>query len=405
MQDLIGIFLIIAVTTVPFEVEAVLTNIMYGAMIIVGALVLRDHVFAAVAARAQGSRELLMLTGMAVLTGFVFLSEFLDISIVVGAFAAGMAVSKYPHKIEMLDIMGPLKDFFSVIFFVVLGALVTVPDVMTLVIAACLIGITSIIKPALTTLLLSRKGYDNRTAFITSMGIDHVSEFALIVAIQAFIAGSIAPAVFQGIILAAVGTMTLSADPSRHAYERYARLEHHHIFQTNHDKLEEQTHITQKLDDHIILVGYGVQGKLIAEALQELGEIFVVVDNDPEEITEANTHEENTLFGNVLDDRTWERARADSAKLVISTIPHRDASAVILDVDTDADIILRATRFDEAQELLDDGALYVNVPDLMAADQLTAILQTVLTSEEYAAELRRRNLMELRDYFYSSDEA
>lgn len=406
MQDLIGIFLIIAVTTRPLELHPVLVNILYGAMIIVGALIIRSHVFSRIADRAKGSRELFMLLGMAVLTGFVFLTEYLGLSVIVGAFAAGIAVSEYPHRVEMMDIMGPLKDFFAAIFFVVLGVLVTVtvPTVTTLIIAVSLIGITTFVKPALTTILLARKGYDNRTAFLTSMGIDHVSEFALIVAIQAFVAGAMAPSVFQSIIIAAVVTMVVSAYTSRHAEELYQRLRRYNFLNTNREKLERQTHITQKLEDHIILVGYGVQGKLIADKLADLGEVFVVVDNDPEEITEANRHEENTLFGNVLDDHTWERSYADSARLIISTIPHIEASEAILDVDTDADIILRANTFNEAQYLLNDGASYVDVPDLMAADQLTAILRTVLTNRDHLEGLRERNLKELRDYFYSSDE-
>lgn len=404
IQDLIGVFAILVVTTETFTLPAILTNTMYGIGFIAAAITIRETIAHRIFAAVEQSRELVMLIGLTCLAGFVVAAEYAGMSIMVGAFAAGMAIARYPLKMEVLESMEPLKDFFAAVFFVVLGALITAPGTMTVVAAASLIAVTVLIKPAIVTLLVVESGYDSRTAFLSSMGLDHVSEFALIIAIQAYIAGTIQPVVFQAIILAAVITMLLSSYTSRYAEPIYSVLERHNLIHTNYDKLQQHTHIRDELDDHIVLAGYGVQGKLIAEDLRREDETFVVIDNDPEAVITAGNAEENVVFGNVRDSRTWKQSQAADAKLIISTIPHTAVSHAILDRETDADVILRAADFDTAEDLLDAGATYVAVPDLMAADQLRAVIRGALTSEEYREELRKRNLLELRSYFYSDEQ-
>jgi len=67
-------------------------------------------------------------------------------------------------------------------------------------------------------------GYDKRTSYLTGFSIDQVSEFALIIAIQAWITGTIDPVVFHSIILAAVFSMVISSYTSRHEEELYNLL-------------------------------------------------------------------------------------------------------------------------------------------------------------------------------------
>ncbi len=404
IQDIIAIFMIIAITSSPFTLNTVTNNLVYGAGFITAALVIRQHIAPRLAARTDGSRELMMLTGMTMLAGFLYVAEFLGLSVLVGAFAAGMSLAKFPYNLELLDSMDSLKDFFSAIFFVVIGALVTVPDIDTLIIAGSLVLVTTVFKPVLTAFLLVKQGYDTRTAYLTSMGLDHISEFALFVAIQAFVLDSmvIATAVFEGIILAATATMIFSSYTTRYSEPIYQHLVNRGWIQTNYDKLNQRSYIANDLSDHIILAGYGVQGKLIAEELRRQDKEFVVVDNDPEQITEAARHEDHYVFGNVMSDFPWQKAKAEHAQLIISTIPEIRASEEILGLDTDADIILRADNLSEANRLLGKGALYVDVPDITAADQLVEHVRGVLGDETYADQLRERNLEEIRSYFFSS---
>ncbi|MFB6292130.1 MAG: cation:proton antiporter [Candidatus Nanohaloarchaea archaeon] len=398
IQDILAIMAILVVSSPVLELGIVATNMAYGMAMIVAALVIRRTVFPFVAEQAKASEEMTMLTGLSLLLVFIGFAEFLDISIVVGSFAAGLAAAKFPHNLEMLETFSSLKDFFSAIFFVSLGALLSYPKFETMVLAAVLIAATAAVKPAVTVISLLVNGYDRRTSYLAGLTLDQVSEFALIIAIQAFIAGTIRPEVFNAIILSATFTMISSAYVSRHEEKIYDLISSYSRVETNDRQIAERTSVPEDLVEHVILVGYDTQGKRMAQGLKDENADFLIVENNPERITEARQNHDNYVFGDVMDSKTWRRANYQEAALIISTIPQKKISEKILGLDTEADIVLRSEDTGDAADLLESGALYVEVPDIVASEQLIDHLSAVLQDTNYREELRRRNLLEVRKY-------
>lgn len=401
-QDLVAIAATIALTTSPFTIEAVLQNWGIGLLLIIIALAFRSLLFDDIIRLTRGSRELIVLTGLSVLLSFLAVVTVIETPvIVVGSFAAGLAVAKFPENLEMIDTMGSLKDFFAAIFFVTLGALATIPSMTAVIITLCLIGVTTVIKPVITAFILSIRGYDLRTAYLTGLNLDQISEFSLIIGIQAFLINSINPAVFQALILSAIVTMTLTAYTSRYAEPIYDYLSDRHLIKTPDSQLMEKTEIPEALKDHTILLGFDVQGKNIAEQLTDLGEPFIIVDNNPEHISEAMEHHPYYVFGDIMADETWNKLHLDHAKLIISTIPQENASRTILKQADDQDVILRSYRQSTARDLLTDGALYVNVSRYLAGKRLTEQLDKILDNPEYRETLRKQSIKDLNDYLDS----
>ncbi|MBC5792424.1 MAG: cation:proton antiporter [Nanohaloarchaea archaeon] len=396
-QDLVAVIAITIILS-GFTVESIGLNLSYLCVTILGALIIRQILMDKVARLAEGSRELITLFSLSVLILFISTSQYINSSLVVGSFAAGLAVSKFPHNMEILDTMGSMKDFFSSIFFVTLGALIAVPTFETLILTAVLTSTTLLLKPVMTGVALLINGYDRRTAYLTGLSLDQTSEFALIIAIQAHIAGTIDPAIFQSIILSATLTMIVSSYTSRYEEELYNYVSNLQLVEVNSRKINEKTSLPEKLEDHVILLGFDTQGREIAEALRQEDQSFVLIENDPEKIEEFSKKHDNYIFGDVMDEETWKKASSRSAKMVISTIPFRRISKKILDLETDADKILRAQSTLEARELLEDGALYVNVPDILSSEELVEHVNGVIEDRHYREELRRRNLLEIRRY-------
>jgi CPA2 family monovalent cation:H+ antiporter-2 len=403
VQDLFAVLAVLVVSSASLTFSAVSAQILQGAGLMLLALLIRQFVFPFLAEETGGSTELMMLVGLASLTGFLGLTELTGVSLVVGAFAAGLSVANFPHNLEMLETMGSLKDFFSVLFFASLGALLSVPGVEALVIAVALTLSTIFLKPAITVVSLLINGYDRRTSYLAALTLDQVSEFSLIVAIQAFIAGTIAPELFNAIIMTATATMIYSAYTSRHEEKIYDLISRYSTIETTEAKLDEWTDVNEGIDDHVILAGYDTQGKSIAEDLKEEDEEFVVVENDPEKIIEARQNEDNYVFGDVMDDSTWKRAFEDRARLIVSTVPQRKISLAVLDRENPEDKVLRAEDVKEAAELLDKGALYVEVPDIIASEQLVDHFKGMMENPDYREELRRKNLLELRRYIQQEE--
>lgn len=401
VQDLIAIGAVLVLSIPKLTPSAVATSLLDGTLLIAAALVVRSTVFPEIADRVGDSTELTMFTGIAVLAGFIGAASIMDISIVVGSFAAGMAVAHFPYNMELLENMGSLKDFFSAIFFVSLGALATLPSIESLFITLFLVLVTSVLKPGITVLSLLASGYDRRTSYLTALSLDQVSEFGLIIAIQAFIAGTIHPEVFNAVVLAAAFTMITSSYTSRHEELIYRTVSRYSRVDTSRKKIEEWTNVGD-LDGHVILIGYDPQGKEIADALEEESQEFVVVENDPEKVIEARKNEENYVFGDVMDEETWRKARVEKARLIVSTVPSYKVSKKVLQ-QKEADKILRAKDIPEAEELLHEGALYVEVPDIVAAEELIDHIRGVTENLNYREELRRRNLLEIRKYLQSEE--
>ncbi|MFB6193067.1 MAG: cation:proton antiporter [Candidatus Nanohaloarchaea archaeon] len=396
-QDVIAVLVLIALGSVDTLLVNVPENIFLGLTLMLGALVFRENVFDRLTRLAEGSREIIMLFSITVLTSFVGLAHYFNISIAVGSFAAGFAVSKYPYNIEILDTTGSLKDFFSAVFFVSLGALVTFPTSKVLLTSAILLALTAVFKPYTVITSLILQGQNKRTAYLTGLSIDQISELTLVIAIQTYLAGVMNEVLFQSIIITATASMMISSYTHRHEDQIYRFMSRYDILPEAERNID--TNIKDKLFDHVILVGYDAQGKRLAEELKEENQKFVVIENDPEKVSDLQEKNENYIYSDIMDDGTWEKARLNQARLIISTVPVKSASEKIIGLETDTDRILRSETIEEADELLEhENVKYVNIPDITSSELLSDHIKGIIEDPEYREDLRRRNMLELRRY-------
>lgn len=402
IQDLIAITAVIALNSMYSSSNTILIHVALGIGLLVSAGLIRRYLFGKIAETIDQERELMVLTSLGFLTGFIAVAQILGLSTVVGAFAAGVAISKFPYNIEVIDTMEPLKDFFSVLFFVSIGALVVFPSLEVIVIALALLFFSQVVKPAVAITLLISQGYDKRTAHLTGFNIDQISEFSLVIAIQAFIGGLLGQDAFQAIVLAASASFMISSYTSRHGEKIHQKLKSFEPFRPSNRKVREKTS-TEDLENHVILVGYDTQGELIVEALEEEHEDLAVVENNPDRINDVIEDEENYVFGDAMDTSTWEDADYRDADLIISTIPINKVSEEIIGLDTDADKITRAESMGDAADFVEDS-LYVEVPDLMASERLADHIRGVIDDPNYKDELRRRNFLEIRKLLNEQEE-
>jgi CPA2 family monovalent cation:H+ antiporter-2 len=394
-QDAIAILFILvatAITTGDF-----VSSIAGGFAIIGAALLFRQYLLQHAAEFVERSQELTMLISLATIAAFIGVTEMLNLSTIIGSFAAGISLAKFPYNVESLDTIKPLKDFFSAITFVSLGTLIVIPSATTLTIVVVLLLITLVLKPLLTAFYLMEVGYDSRTAYLTGFSLDQVSEFSLLIGMQAIVAGTIIRPLFEGLVIAGVLTMIVSSYTVRHEEKLYRKLSDLLEIRSDLGRIKERSEVAE-VKDHVIVLGYGTQGESIVEELEKTGKEFVLIENDPEKVTEASKKVENYVFGDALDSKTWKAARHQEAALIVSTIPSMKISERILSLESPAQLILRTPEIKDAATLMQNGAYFVEVPDVMAAEQLVDHIHGVQQEDNYREELRRKNLLELRKY-------
>ena len=373
-----------------------------GLGLFVLALAIRHYLFDRLAVLAEGDVEIMMLTGISLLVGFIWLAEVAGVSIVVGAFAAGLAVtSEYPHDVETLDAIGYIEDFFAPIFFVTVGALSTVPTIETLAISGILLVAVVVVNPLVTYAVLRWQEYDSRTALLAGYSLDQVSEFTLIIAIEAAIAGVLAPVLFDAIVLAAIVTMLGSVLTERYAEAGYQRLVETGVFERYGAAVLVKSRVASDLDDHVIVTGYDREGQQVVAACEEIGHPYLVIESDPTRRETVRDRCANYVFGDAMTTATWDLARAESAVLIVATVPREAWAERILTLDIGAETIVRAVDVESGEALLEQGALFVAVPDLLAAENVAELVTEFLDGELSVAELReagRRRLDRAVEY-------
>ena len=155
---------------------------------------------------------LIVILGLAF--GLSFMAKELGLSVVTGAFLAGVLVAESKSANVARVITTPLRDMFAAIFFISIGALINLSQVPLLIVPAMLLILTSFASKFLiiTTILTGSKRYDGTTAIRTGLGMASArGEISLIVAKAGQDVGAITSAVFP--ILGIVTIMTAFMTP------------------------------------------------------------------------------------------------------------------------------------------------------------------------------------------------
>lgn len=376
----IGAILILSADVIT-DVDLITSNIGYGVLFILVGLVIYRHGFPLLQRMAGSNDELVLMGSVSILIAFIAAAEIVGISLVVGAFAAGLGIrSDGAQSLSVRNGLHSIRDFFSAIFFVTVGGLVTVSSVEVLLFAGILVLLVVVFNPLVHTISFVLEGYDGRTGFLAGSSLNQISELSLVIVIQAWLLGTIADRLFDAIILAAAITMITSAFSKQHHTIIYDRVIEP-IFAGRAQLLEHHCRIEESLADHVVLIGYGRQGRRIRSVLDRLDVPYIVIENDPAIKQDLEGDCQNFIFGDAIATQPASLANVAAARLIISTVDHRPVSESVLKLSTDADIILRASESREAVEYLDAGATFVSVPSVLAGDQLIENVERVLGDE------------------------
>ncbi len=310
LQDLLVILLIPLITLLPAGPRAVAE----GAVGIALMLALTAAVARWVAprlARLEHDEESVLLAVMALLFGFIGIAARFGLPLVVGAFLAGVAVSRFPASGIVRGQLGSIGDFFAAIFFPALGALLTGLSGLQLLQAMALAAVVVLATPPLVTWVAERAGFSARPALEAGLLLSQTSELSLVIGLFAMLEGYIAPSLFT--IIAVITAVTMFATPALTADGVVRRL-----LRLHPSRRAPGTPLP--LSGHIVLLGSGSTGMPLVETLLASGTPFVVVDDDPAVIARLREADIACIRGDASDERVLERVRPAEARVISSTI-------------------------------------------------------------------------------------
>jgi len=276
-----------------------------------------------------GSRELFTLMVIAVAIGIAYGAGVLfHVSFALGAFFAGMVMreSEYSHRAAQESL--PLRDSFSVLFFVSVGMLF---DPMTLVDQPLhLLGVVAIVmlgKAIAATAIVLLFRYPLNTAMTVSASLAQIGEFSFILA-GLGLQLELLPKAGMNLVLAAA-LVSIALNPVMFAMiqplQRWvlSRSAFARELEARDDPLAElpQTTERQYLEGQVVLVGFGRVGRRIAQALTERDIPFVIADQSRETVEALRKRGMAAVSGDASDPMVLVQAHIANAAMLVVAIP------------------------------------------------------------------------------------
>ena len=314
-----------------------------------------------------GSREMFTLSVIAIAIGIAYgASELFHVSFALGAFFAGMVMreSEFSHRAAQESL--PLRDAFSVLFFVSVGmlfdpAILHAQPVHVLgVVAIIIVG-----KSAVALALVLAFRYPLNTAMIVSASLAQIGEFSFILAGLGLTLGLLPQ---EGMSLVLAGAlMSIALNPLLFAgiepLRRWilARSEFARNLEQREDPYAELPMSTERkyLEGQVVLIGYGRVGRRIATALEARGIPYVVAEQNREVVEDLRKKGIAAVSGDASEPAVLIQAHiANAAMLVIATpdpLNVRQMADIARTLNPEIEIVVRTHSEEESQLLRKDG--------------------------------------------------
>lgn len=309
----------------------------------------------------SGSRELFRLAVLAIALGVAFGAAFIfDVSFALGAFFAGMILGETPLSRRAAEETLPLRDAFAVLFFVSVGMLfdpavvVEQPGPLFATVAIILIG-----KSLAAFLIVRSFRHPTRTALTVSASLAQIGEFSFILAGLSTSLGLI-PAEARDLILGGA-IISILANPLifAAAVGRLASAGQAAAQQAAAVEVEREA----KRREHLILIGYGTVGRLVAAGTREAGRAIVLVEDQADVARRAEANGFTTVRGNAADPYVLEQAGIREASKLLIAIPEGFEAGGIAErarsLNPNVVVIARAHSDAEVEHLGEHGADFV----------------------------------------------
>lgn len=353
--------------------------------------------------RIARSQEFLFLFALGWSLAIASLFHAAHFSIEIGALFAGMLLSLSPYRHEIGAKMKPLRDFFVVLFFVLLGSQVILADLRPLLTPALMLSLFVLIgNPLIVIILLSLLGYTKRTSFLTGLTVAQISEFSLILIGLGVSIGDIDSSILS--LTTLIGIITIAGSSyliiyAQHIYPRFAP--YLGIFERKGRRPKiSLTHASLHNFD-VVLFGYNRLGYDILRALKKTRARVLVIDYNPETIAKLKGEGVPCLYGDANDAELLNELRLENAKIIISTIPDAPANNLLIREGRrrNPKIILLATshQIEDARELYRAGATYVIIPHFLGGQKVGEILRTFKFTPKKFAALKNAHRRHLED--------
>jgi CPA2 family monovalent cation:H+ antiporter-2 len=286
------------------------------------------------------SPEIFLISIIVICFAVAWLTSSIGLSLSLGAFLAGLIISRSEYSHQALSAVMPFRDLFTSLFFISIGMLLDVTIIhqhpwLILIITLGVLAVKMFLG-AVSTFML---GFPLRTVLLVGFALSQVGEFS-------FVLAGVAASQYPGLldhyyyqIFLAVSILTMAISPFLIPFSHWASdvlmklrlpawleegwLRGAYTIPKPGDFLED-------LNDHIIIVGFGIGGRNVAWAAKTAGVSYVIIEMNPDTVRKSRRKGEPIIYGDAMQEAILENVHIGRARILVVAIPDPIASRAIV---------------------------------------------------------------------------
>ena len=336
----------------------IIWRVIKSILIIVFILVTARYVIPFVMERlvSMNMRDVLVITSIVTTMGIAWITESLGLSLAIGAFLAGLALSDTDFTHQIVSDISPFRDVFLSVFFVSFGMILNLDFLRQNTVHILLASLVIIlIKAAIVFGLLKLLRRSLRATLLSGVMLSQIGEFSFVLASQGFKNHIISDYIYQTFISAAV--LTFIVTPLLVSLVYYI-LNRKSGFDSSR---EIKTDSCANLTNHVIICGMGLNGENLVKVLKNTGINYAIIDLNFKNIKKAKAKgDKNVIWGDASNIEILKRANIDCARVMVIAISDRFLTKRCLriakSIKPDLHIIVRTKYVADVDELVALGA-------------------------------------------------
>jgi Kef-type K+ transport system membrane component KefB len=383
VQDILAVIILMIVSssanTTNLSIE-LLKTFLIGILIIGIVFLIGIYVLPRFTKFLASSQELLLLFSIswALILSAVF--YFFNFSIEVGAFLAGMTLSMSPYRHEISSRMRPIRDFFIVIFFILLGSQMGFSSVGLYIVPIILFSLFVLIgNPLIVIVLMGRLGYSKRNGFLAGLTVAQISEFSLILVALGVSVGHVSLEILS--LVTAVGLITMAGSSYMIIYadKIYPKISKFlSIFEKRGKKVDDVS-FNENIKHDVVIFGYDRIGHDLIVYLKRHKISYLIVDYDPLTIQKLSKRKIPCIYGDVTNMELLEDLDLSHSKMILSGISSFQTNLMFInkvkEINKNIIIIVFSTRTQDTFELYKEGATHVVMTPLLGGEHISNLIE------------------------------
>lgn len=403
-QDIIVVPMMLTVPLMAGESEnltgSIASLLIKSAVVLVITFVLARYVVPKLmhAVAKTNSKELFLLVTITLCLAVAFLTSTAGLSLALGAFIAGLIISESEYSYQATSVILPFRELFTSFFFVSVGMLLDLSFFFNHISIILLLAvIVFLVKSSIAAGAVAILKYPPKTVILTGLSLFQVGEFAFILSKVGIEYNMIDTQTNQYFLSVSIVTMIMT--PFIIIFSKTITGNFLKFLQkvglSPESKIDFGETPDYGLKNHLVIIGYGLNGRNLAKVAVANSIPFIVIELNPDTVKKKKEIGVPIIYGDATESHILETANLIDARAAVIAISDNHATkAIVKNIRTLAEslyLVVRTRFVKETSELIALGADEVIPEEFETSIQIfSRVLQNFLVPEDTIGEIIKK---------------